>query len=570
MPFVHRIVDPIHVSRLQVGKTVTDELECVTNNSLANIIRQLSSLSHHAEDMFADLYNETKMIFKRATELNSRVEHLRVEVTQLNPTEEEVSLQNIHLRKPYQSSKLHDQQVVARITIPKAIQDLYNKCERPPALDKLNSYREDGKDCMKFYTDPSYFFELWYSQIQSDISKKRKELKEKRVKKDRTRPNRTDVTPKKIETKREKYAAMALGEELRPGYQVPDIRTGGNKPIPQGYTQHNTDMLPGDAHRHSVKNGAQHSRQDMQNHVSGNHIDKRGAQNGPYNVHPDYQSTTPEQNYQQQAQMQQQRQSQKMSPAQNQNYSPGTRQSQKLALGQTVNRPNAAPPPPPPGAMDNMSYMQRADRGSLSPQRDSMPPPPPPPLNVDQYGSPQHQGGMMNQMPPHMQYQQTQHGSPGMDLGYPPPPPPPLDNSMGTPPPPSPPPILNNKSPPHAYPNTSPAPPPPPPPPPPPGPMQPDAISVSSDNSTQSSLASSNVEPTPPPQQKQIVTARSALLDEIRLGNKGLRKTEERKRDTTPRDRFDVHAVMTKAFDMRRKAMEDSEDEEEDDNDEWD
>jgi len=45
--------------------------------------------------------------------------------------------------------------------------------------------REDGKDCMKFYTDPSYFFELWYAQMQSDISKKRKEMKEKRGKRER-------------------------------------------------------------------------------------------------------------------------------------------------------------------------------------------------------------------------------------------------------------------------------------------------------------------------------------------------------------------------------------------------
>jgi len=89
MPFVQRIVEPIYVSRGEVAKSVTNELECVTNHSLANIIRQLSSLSHHAEDMFADLYNETKMFFKRASELNSRVEHLRVQVTQLNPTEEE-------------------------------------------------------------------------------------------------------------------------------------------------------------------------------------------------------------------------------------------------------------------------------------------------------------------------------------------------------------------------------------------------------------------------------------------------------------------------------------------------
>lgn len=89
MPFIQRIVDPTHVSRVEVDKSVTNELECVTNHSLANIIRQLSSLSQHAEDMFADLYRETVTFFNRSSELNNRVEHLRIKVTQLNPTEEE-------------------------------------------------------------------------------------------------------------------------------------------------------------------------------------------------------------------------------------------------------------------------------------------------------------------------------------------------------------------------------------------------------------------------------------------------------------------------------------------------
>lgn len=53
-------------------------------------------------------------------------------------------------------------------------------------------------------------------------------------------------------------------------------------------------------------------------------------------------------------------------------------------------------------------------------------------------------------------------------------------------------------------------------------------------------------------------------------GNRTLRKTEDRKRDNTPRDRFDVHALMTKAIDMRRKAVEDSsESEGEEDDDDW-
>ena len=88
MPFIQRIVDPTHVSRVEVHKSISNELECVTNHSLANVIRQLSSLSKHAEDMFSELYRDTTMFFKRANDLNSRVEHLRVKVTQLNPTEE--------------------------------------------------------------------------------------------------------------------------------------------------------------------------------------------------------------------------------------------------------------------------------------------------------------------------------------------------------------------------------------------------------------------------------------------------------------------------------------------------
>ena len=44
-------------------------------------------------------------------------------------------------------------------------------------------FREDGKDCLKFYTDPSYFFELWYSEMKKDIENRKKDLKAKRVKK---------------------------------------------------------------------------------------------------------------------------------------------------------------------------------------------------------------------------------------------------------------------------------------------------------------------------------------------------------------------------------------------------
>ena len=54
MPFPERLVQPVSVSRGTLQAPVPDELEGVTNGSLANIIRQLSSLSKHAEEMFGE------------------------------------------------------------------------------------------------------------------------------------------------------------------------------------------------------------------------------------------------------------------------------------------------------------------------------------------------------------------------------------------------------------------------------------------------------------------------------------------------------------------------------------
>jgi len=47
MPLVKRNIDPRHLCHTALPRGVKNELECVTNISLANIIRQLSSLSKY-------------------------------------------------------------------------------------------------------------------------------------------------------------------------------------------------------------------------------------------------------------------------------------------------------------------------------------------------------------------------------------------------------------------------------------------------------------------------------------------------------------------------------------------
>lgn len=89
MPFNKRTVEPIHLSRVQIPKDVPNELECVANHTLANVIRQLSSLSSHAQDLFDELIADAGHIFQRTEALHGRIERLKYKVIQLDANVEE-------------------------------------------------------------------------------------------------------------------------------------------------------------------------------------------------------------------------------------------------------------------------------------------------------------------------------------------------------------------------------------------------------------------------------------------------------------------------------------------------
>ena len=93
-----------------------------------------------------------------------------------------VSSNDFYTKKHFKSSNKTDDQVVSRRTMSEAMQILYNNADPPPELDKLNEFRDDGKDCMKFYTDPDFFFNLWRNEMMKDNEEKLKNKKKKKVK----------------------------------------------------------------------------------------------------------------------------------------------------------------------------------------------------------------------------------------------------------------------------------------------------------------------------------------------------------------------------------------------------
>lgn len=213
MPLVTRNIEPRHVCRQTIPSSIRSELECVTNISLANIIRQLGSLSKYAEDVFGELFVQAGEFAIRVNTLGERVDRLQVKVTQLDPKEEEVSLQAITTRKAFRSSLNQDQQLFIRPSLPVPVQDTYTTCNPPPPLNQLSQYRDDGKEALKFYTDPSYFFDLWKEKMlqdTKDIMKERR--KHRKEKKDHL--NQRTLNPRKIKTRKDEWERRKMGEEF--------------------------------------------------------------------------------------------------------------------------------------------------------------------------------------------------------------------------------------------------------------------------------------------------------------------------------------------------------------------
>ncbi|KAI4880071.1 hypothetical protein NFI96_013379 [Prochilodus magdalenae] len=255
MPLVKRNIEPRHLSRGALPEGIGSELECVTNNTLSAIIRQLSSLTifqlvfvvgfihqvllsacngvvkrvfrlcgKHAEDVFGELFNEANTFYLRANSLQDRIDRLAVKVTQLDSSVEEVSLQDINMRKAFRSSTVQDQQVVSKSSVPNPIVEMYNMSEKPPPLSELSGYRDDHVDGMKFYTDPSYFFDLWKEKMLQDTEDKRKEKRRQREQKrgvDGTLPREVKKV-RKARNRRQEWNMMALDKELRPDHRHPN------------------------------------------------------------------------------------------------------------------------------------------------------------------------------------------------------------------------------------------------------------------------------------------------------------------------------------------------------------
>nr|XP_054753111.1 actin-binding protein WASF2-like [Lytechinus pictus] len=372
--------------------------------------------------------------------------------------------------------------------------------------------REDGKDGLKFYTDPKFFFERWCNEQRKDIENNIRKKRRRRQKKPATDKGSVPKVP--VNTRKNRYQMYADGAEFakqqRPQQSITNTHISSN--------QVNQDPAK---QRISHSDSIISSTPSDDSGINGQSMRRKPTQGPP--PPPVSQGGEPPMNG-----------DVVLRPVRPAPARPPSQQQQPQPPPMNNHAP-MMPPPPPPDVPQQQSYLSSGTSGYSS--ASELPPPPPPPQPV-----------MMNNHAPAQPPQPVL--SQPLPNNIPPPPPPP---PMGGPAPPPPPPIggIQVQKPPVTNNNVPAAPPPPPdqfrlP------SIQPD--SAANPNNTSPVVNSPNK---PPP--VQASDPRSDLLAAIKEGMK-LRKVEvqeEKQRHSEPAPNS-VEAILRRRIAVELSSDEDS------------
>lgn len=144
MPLNQYHIQPVNVSNSIIyGDQRGNEIECIANSTLANLMRQLGSLSEQSSKIFEDLTHEARKLNDRAKIANERIQNIKKKTASLDYKTENLTKLDDFLNcvKPFESKKNFDQQIFSKDSMPEAMKALYAMAEPPPDLNRFDKHR---------------------------------------------------------------------------------------------------------------------------------------------------------------------------------------------------------------------------------------------------------------------------------------------------------------------------------------------------------------------------------------------------------------------------------------------
>ncbi|ELR24256.1 uncharacterized protein ACA1_168940 [Acanthamoeba castellanii str. Neff] len=162
--------------------------QAVRHQTMAGILGQLSTLLSYANELYADLHRELSNDAQRISALAARTQaaydylpHLETYIHNTGP-EEFINRGG----SEYKQKGGEDCQLLSPGTRATATVVVYDtECVPPPDLSPLDPYREDGRPCIKDYTNPAFFVEEW-------IAEQKRQAQEARRRREKSRKTKQD------------------------------------------------------------------------------------------------------------------------------------------------------------------------------------------------------------------------------------------------------------------------------------------------------------------------------------------------------------------------------------------
>jgi len=194
---IYQYAPPLSMKKEQV-------LQDGNQNALVGMLTQLSFLANYANDIFTDLVVVTTKNFERIIVIKSKLQAIQEAAPALEDyhknNKSDVIFSNP--RQEFSLPVIGDAQLFTQNDCSNAIRNLYAKANKPPRLDLMDKFMDDGKKCLSLYTNPSFFLDEWiveqHKLRQAAKEERKKRREERRLKKEEESVKGTKVVTKKV------------------------------------------------------------------------------------------------------------------------------------------------------------------------------------------------------------------------------------------------------------------------------------------------------------------------------------------------------------------------------------
>jgi len=212
MPFPTRVIPTrTDVEECIHNNAVTNVLEKVAVSNMIGLLTQMNLLSKHASEVFGDVLKDANRHLDRIGECKKRLsvieQHVPAVERRLLEKAPSYFYDNPYTGKEWQRNDSLRGLLFRRDRAPLEVNRRRGNAEKPPDISSMDRFADDGKPCIKKFTDADFFMNEWLEAERLRMEEQKRKRKERKEKRKRKKDQRVAAT-KILKVSKKTYSAL--------------------------------------------------------------------------------------------------------------------------------------------------------------------------------------------------------------------------------------------------------------------------------------------------------------------------------------------------------------------------